>query len=562
MTKFARSFKVLIALFKPMQLKRDAVSIGIAKAQHTLVSRNLSSIAILSAILASALVASLVRHQPPLIPMLWYALTLPIPIGQLITMRKRRRRGTTGQNQNKAFNWSLLLAAERNIFYSAIIWASVPILFGNPNMEALYFTTLIQVSMCTGLGMMIGPLPRLVMRFTVFSLIPLAVVLGMEGTTFSVTLALLIFVLIGAIYKGSMTSYGQLKQIVGSEAKTQQAESILRTTLEAMPDAVALYDKDGEILLANKNYEDWDISAGTPPTHEGEVIYMPEGNKWFRHKWLGIEDIGTLSLHSDISVQKERENALIAAKHTAEVANGTRSRFLSRMSHELRTPLNSILGFSSVLAEGRPQPLSLVNEYAQYIQESGQQLLTMIEDVIDYSKVGSDIGVEQAQPIDVRSAIRSAIAKARKKPGCQEEKSYQIRVQDGAETLHSNRDIIDRILTALISNAIKFSPHAADIIITARLKPENHLSITVRDFGKGMTKTEVTEAFSVFYQADETRKRAQEGAGLGLALVRKLAQQANANIKVKSKIGRGTAVMVTFENAVLIESATEPKLKA
>ena len=405
--------------------------------------------------------------------------------------------------------------------------------------------------MCTGLGMMISPLPRIVMRFTIVSLIPLAFVLMLEATTFSITLAILIFVLIGAIYAGSMTSYHQLRRIVGSEAKTQKAESIMRTTIEAMPDAVALYDADGEILLTNENHQIWNIACTPPKTKEGEITHTPSEQQWFRHKWLDVPGVGTLSLHSDISVQKERENALIAAKHAAEVANGTRARFLSRMSHELRTPLNSILGFSSVLAEGRPQPVALVKEYADFIQESGQQLLTMIEDVIEYSNAGKDMVQDNTGPVDLKTAINTAIEKARKKPGCQEEKSYKIRIQEGTERFIGNAPLIDRILTALISNAIKFSPQAPDIAITSRLTPDNHLSIIIRDFGKGMSKSEIADAFAIFYQADDSRNRAQEGAGLGLALVRKLTDRANIKIKVMSEVGRGTAIVLIFGAAAI-----------
>ena len=562
MPNLVKSLESLFAFFKPIQLESDKSSIGIARAQHALVSRNLNAIAILSTILATSIVVSLIRHQPPLLPLLWYALTLPIPVSQLITARRARKRKIKAPRKDKPFNWNLLKAAERSVLYSAIIWASVSILIGTPNKEALYFTTLIQVSMCTGLGMMLSPLPRLVMRFTVISLLPLACVLALEGTSFSITLALLIFVLIGAIFAGCKTSYDQLKRIVGSETKMKQTQSILRTTLEAMPDAVALYGVDGDILLTNNNHERWDVSCTAPETKEGEDTHSPSDHKWFRHNWFDVPGVGTLSVHSDISEQKERENALIAAKQTAEVANGARARFLSRMSHELRTPLNSILGFSSVLAEGRPQPVSLVKEYADFIQESGQQLLAMVEDVIEYSKVGDEEEVFEASHIDLQSVIRLAIEDAKKKPGCQEQKSYKIRIQDGAETLVGNPSSIRRMLSALISNAIKFSPEASDIAITSRLSPANELSIIIRDFGKGMTKDEVTDAFSVFYQADDSRKRAQDGAGLGLALVRKLADQAGAKIKVMSEPGRGTAVVLLFDNQASAADLDKLKLKA
>jgi len=552
-------FESVVVLFKPMQLKDDAFSTEVARAQQSLVSRNLSTIAILSIILSSALSLAMVQYLSLTKAVIWYAISLPIPIGQLIIARRYRKPKAISAPAPKELSGRLLKAAERNTLLYAMVWACVAPIFGTGNQEALLFATLIQVSMCTGLGMMIAPVPRMVMRYTLCSLVPLAIVLLISGTLLSMALSFLTCVLIGSIYAGGKTSHAQLKRIIGSETKTRQAETILRATLEAMPDAFALYNPSGDLILSNANHDMWNITTTLPKSDEGEHTYVRQGTQHFRHSWFSVPDIGTLSVHSDISAQQERENALMVAKRSAEIANGTRSRFLSRMSHELRTPLNSILGFSSFLSDADPQPAETVKEYSRFIRDSGQQLLHMIEDVIEYSKIGDDTQTAELEPVDIKDIIQQAIELAARRPGCQENKNYKIRVHDDAKMLMSDPSVLHRILAALISNAIKFSPNAPEIIITSRLLQNGDLMIIIRDFGKGMTKPEIANAFSLFYQADDSRRREQEGAGLGLALVRKLANRINAEIKVMSEVGRGTAIVIVFKAPVEAEIPTPDK---
>lgn len=562
MKRLNTSLVPLFSLFKKKQLKGDTFSIDVAKAQHALLTRHLTTIAVISIILSTTLVAILIQYQNPMAPLIWYTIALPIPLGQLVIARRLRKKPANSQETTKPFSHRFLNSAERNAFIYAIIWASVPVVFGNPSQEGVLFTTLIQVSMCTGLGMMIAPVPRIVMQFSTVSLFPLAIVLMANGTLMGTTLSLLTIVLIGAMYCGTMAAYSQLTLITGSETKTRQAEALLRATLEAMPDAFAVYSPSGERVVHNANHDQWDIVQVPPSSGSGEHTFSTFESKWFRHSWFVVPDIGTLSLHSDISTQKEREEALMAAKRTAEIANGARSRFLSRMSHELRTPLNSILGFARLLGQNGSTSSETIQEYADFIEGSGEQLLSMIEDVIDYSKIGEGGAVLNRTDVDIAAIIKKSIEMARKKRGCQEEKSFNIRVQEDVEVLVTDGTVVTRILSALISNAIKFSPGKPDIVITARLLENKWPSIIVRDFGHGMSKSEIVESFSVFYQADEGKGRTHEGTGLGLALSRKLAARINADIKITSEVGRGTAIVLVFQDPMTHAGVSDNRLKA
>ncbi|MEO9968814.1 MAG: HAMP domain-containing sensor histidine kinase [Hyphomonadaceae bacterium] len=410
--------------------------------------------------------------------------------------------------------------------------------------------------------MMIAQVPRIVMQFTLITLSPLAIFLMTKGTLVDTALSLLTFVLIGSIYRGTMASYTQLKRIIGSEIKTRKAEALLRATLEAMPDAFAVYSPSGERIVHNANHDEWNIVQNPPGSQSGEQIFSNVDKQWFRHSWFAVPDIGTLSLHSDISIQKRREDALVTAKQAAEIADGARARFVSRMSHELRTPLNGILGFSRILQQNSDQAADTIKEYAEFIEESGEQLLGMVEDVIDYSKIGEDGITVNRSEIDVYSTIQKSIEKAKKKRGCGEQKNFNVRVQGETELLTTDGTVVIRILAALISNAIKFSPSAPDIIITARLLENKWPAIIIRDFGKGMTKSEIAESFSVFYQADESHGRAQDGSGLGLTLARKLAASINADIKIMSEVGRGTAIVLMFQDPVTQAMAIDTRVKA
>lgn len=243
---------------------------------------------------------------------------------------------------------------------------------------------------------------------------------------------------------------------------------------------------------------------------------------------------------------------LEAAKLAAEAANLNKSEFLAQMSHELRTPLNSIVGFNELIREEMHGPLGaeIYKEYAGYISQSSQHLLSMINDLLDLSKI--EAGKMQIAPEwqSLKPLLDAVVTLTR---GYAKEYKMQVDVSiaDGLDGIYSDVRAAKQILVNLVSNAIKYSEEGRLVTITAEPAGEitdgkGSIQVTVTDNGIGMTEKEVEQAMQPFQQVDSDLSTRREGTGLGLPLARELMQLHGGSFDITSTPGEGTSITVTF----------------
>jgi signal transduction histidine kinase len=260
-----------------------------------------------------------------------------------------------------------------------------------------------------------------------------------------------------------------------------------------------------------------------------------------------------------VRAEAAREEALVA-RDAAERANRLKSMFLATMSHELRTPLNAIIGFSELMNRQLFGPLGdeRYREYSGLIQGAGHHLLSLINDVLDMSKIEAGKFEMQRQPFDIRELAGDCAAlmgeRARRN-----NVALQENFPSAALVVEADRRAVKQILINLLSNAIKFTPSGG--AVTVRARAENAaLVLSVEDTGIGIPIDQVQHLGNPFVQARSSAGTAHEGTGLGLALVRALADVHGGRLRIESTLNQGTTVTVTIPCLASAESDAAPLL--
>ena len=248
----------------------------------------------------------------------------------------------------------------------------------------------------------------------------------------------------------------------------------------------------------------------------------------------------TIAVERDITDARAREAELSRARQAAEAAAQAKSRFLATMSHEIRTPMNGVIGMADLLSA---TPLTSVQaDYVRWIVESGQALLTIINDILDISKLQAGKPVILAEPFDMVSCIQGAVALLQPTASAKNIGLLLAPMLGDLPPLLGDEGRIRQVLLNLIGNAVKFTA-VGDVIIrvTATLADEDFaIAISVKDTGIGIPKDQIDRIFDSFTQADDQITRRFGGTGLGLAISRLLAREMGGEIAASSAFGDGS----------------------
>ncbi|VTZ50242.1 PAS domain-containing sensor histidine kinase [Methylocella tundrae] len=253
---------------------------------------------------------------------------------------------------------------------------------------------------------------------------------------------------------------------------------------------------------------------------------------------------GAIAIYRDITELKWREDELEAARARAVEANHSKDHFLANMSHELRTPLNAIIGFSEILgdAEQTPRDGAKQREYAAIIHQSGQHLLSVVNSILDLSKIQSGSFDLTPAHFSIAPLIDICCDMVKLKAA---ERNIEIKraCPDGLEEVIGDKRACKQILINLLSNAVKFTPDDGKVWISA--KPEgNTLLILVADSGVGIDAQDLARLGNPFFQAKGALDRPYEGTGLGLSIVSGLVGLHGGSIVLASEPDEGTCVLV------------------
>jgi len=268
--------------------------------------------------------------------------------------------------------------------------------------------------------------------------------------------------------------------------------------------------------------------------------------------------------HEDLSreLEETRDEALMK-RAEAESANASKTAFLANMSHELRTPLNAILGFSEIIARECLGPVGSprYKEYAGDIHTSGAHLLSLINDLLDVAKIEAGRMEIEPQILETERTLDTALkfvgARARER-----RQTLTIKVDENAAILYADERALKQIVINLTSNAVKFTHDGGAIDVTAKRNNAGDFELMVIDNGPGIPKEKLGRIFKPFSRVDNRYDSENTGTGLGLALVRGLAELHGGRAWMESEEGKGTRVHVVLPMTAVAQERTKRRVRA
>jgi signal transduction histidine kinase len=248
-------------------------------------------------------------------------------------------------------------------------------------------------------------------------------------------------------------------------------------------------------------------------------------------------------------------DGLAYALRTASAASAAKSAFLAAMSHELRTPLNAVIGFSELMLSEALGPIGQprYKEYISDIHNSGAHLLSLINDILDLSRMEAgkaEIGAEFVSIANIADLVRTMV-EVQARRGLV---ALTVEIEAGLPDVRGDERRLKQVLLNLLANAVKFTPLGGEVRLSAHRNKDGIL-IEVADTGIGMEEADIPKALEPFGQVDNRLSRRYEGTGLGLPLAKQLVELHGGSLTIASRINQGTMVSVQLPNARVIERA-------
>jgi len=259
---------------------------------------------------------------------------------------------------------------------------------------------------------------------------------------------------------------------------------------------------------------------------------------------------GVATVAIDITARRHLEQGLREAKEQAEVGNRARAGFLAAMSHELRTPLNAIIGFAEIIQQEVLGPITPAeyHDYAGHVLRSGQHLLSLINDVLDFARLESSSLRLNCMPVDVAALLRATLepltATAAEAGVC-----LGIELKTDRLVIQADEQRLRQVLLNVAGNAVKFTRTGGKVTVVLEALADGAALIAVTDSGIGIDEGQMEHVFEPFWQADSGLDRVREGAGIGLPLARQLVALHGGRLELQSRAGEGTRVTITLPAA-------------
>jgi PAS domain S-box-containing protein len=335
----------------------------------------------------------------------------------------------------------------------------------------------------------------------------------------------------------------------------RQSDAIGRTTQELLGPTFGgdTRDIDLEVIRTGRAIPFFEESFAAA---DGEIHRWLSSKVPLIHENGAVWAIATVSL--DITERNRLEEGLRQAKVQAELANRVKSGFLAAMSHELRTPLNAVIGFGEIIHQEALGPIGApeYRDYAGHILRSGQHLLSLINDVLDFARIESGSLRLNIGPVDLGAMVRATmdvLTKTTETAGV----VLRTDITQRPIVIHADEQRLRQVLLNVAGNAVKFTPAGGSVTVTLAPDTDGGAVITVADSGIGIKESDVANVFDAFWQADSGLDRVKAGVGIGLPLAQQLIALHGGRLELRSRLGEGTQVILRLPAGTAAASTGE-----
>jgi PAS domain S-box-containing protein len=300
------------------------------------------------------------------------------------------------------------------------------------------------------------------------------------------------------------------------------------------------------------------IEGGQPKLNFEEPQSHPDGTiTWLRTSKAPLRDasgkiIGVLGTYEDITAEKRHEQDLIAARDEATRANQAKDLFLASMSHELRTPLNAVLGFGELLEADVDSGMPVQQEFVKHILTAGQQLLGLIDEILDLSRIETGKLALNLRPLRIADLTSSCVSQVAAGMANQRNITIENTITDATLLVQGDDQRLRQVLINLLTNAVKYNKENGRVTLSSVNEKTGRLRIEVRDTGAGIAPDKLSLLFSPFERLEQ-KHGSIPGVGIGLHITKQLVEAMNGAVGVESVRGQGSTFW--FELPLAEESA-------
>lgn len=463
------------------------------------------------------------------IALLWYAVILAASVFQIHTWMKVRGKAPPKSVSLRALNRARNLSALVGLAWGAI----AVILWRNGDVYSEMFIVLVIAGMAAGTTSLLNPIPRVAIAFLMAILAPLLGRLVWEGELMHYIIGALAIVFAFALIVGSQRSYRHMLDLIRSSRAMQSVRADLGDAMEAANDAIAHFDADKRLIAANSRFHEWfkDPISVTGDDAEGRIRAVGV-DRWVVSKMLPTSRGGYVSVHTDITDLKIREDEIEAARIAAEEGSRAKSAFIEQVGATLREPMEHVVSWIGTQQDTPPN-----------IAAEATRVLEAVSDIADIATLDSQSYEYRFAFADARALVEWSVRAAAARYGKRRASRVRVTVHGDIPDLVCDERALRRSVMHLIVNALENTPEDKEVGVDVRCAYDGQAEICVWDYGRGFDPAlleRVQRLADGLESAKPGELSATQGIGLGLRIVSQVVQRHRGSLKILSEPTLGT----------------------